>query len=83
MNRAEKNDVRIYKGQAYRCLGLEVYINRKGRAVDVNKWQSRCLDCGTFFEFLHQVRGEFKPKRRCKEHRSRKKVRDPQAWQSA
>jgi hypothetical protein len=82
INKATPGDVRLYKGQAYRCVGPEIYVNRKGRSVDVNKWLSRCPDCGTYFEFLHQARGEFKPVRRCQEHKSRKKVRAPKAWLS-
>lgn len=69
---SQDGDVRGYKGQVFRCLGSEPYVNRKGTHMMLNRWQSFCMECGASFTLLHQQRGEFQPTRRCPAHRKNK-----------
>ncbi len=66
MNREPRQ---IYKDQVFDRIGTVPYINRKGREMVLDIWQSKCLKCGTGYTFMHQQRGEFSPRRNCDEHK--------------
>ena len=81
MRKIDIGDTMIYRGQAYTCESIEPYYNRKGRLVELNSWRSQCPDSGTVFNVLISARmKEFKPNRRCREHRAPgKRVKNLQA----
>jgi hypothetical protein len=57
---------KTYNGQHYKLVGAESY----SRIVTLNVWRSECAECGRpFFARTPARARNFKPSRRCAEHR--------------
>lgn len=69
-NNARPGDVRVYKGQAFACLGGGVLERRDGTETNLIRWQALCMACGAEFTFAVPLHVDtIYPTRRCEEHR--------------
>jgi hypothetical protein len=70
----EKMEVRQMTGganeQLFEKIDAMPYVRADGLAIHLNVWRTNCADCGTAFTFTTPSTAvEFKPIRRCKDHR--------------
>jgi hypothetical protein len=59
------NEVRMYRGQQYECVGVVDYTRKDGGASKLQVWESRCAECGEPFLFKLPATSTFSPSRRC------------------
>ena len=67
--------VAFVQHQRFECVGIQPYITRAGRDVQLSLWVGRCADCGAPFDLVTPRRnGAVRvDRRRCAEHRDPKR----------